>query len=91
MRFRTSTREFSGDTAVALVNAIRADAFVAGAARRPSQAFLGRWLLDLDSRVSRGADGEALALELLLLCQEYRLGVLVGTERGAVARGGYDA
>jgi hypothetical protein len=85
MIFKTQTREYQDDTAVGLLHAIRSDGTVAGAARRPSHAFLDRWIRDFDRRTSvRGitasARDEALAVELLLLCQEYRLGVFVRAE-----------
>jgi hypothetical protein len=93
MLFRTPTRDYRGDTAVGLIHAMRSDRSVVLAARRPSHAFLGHWLSELDRRASAGIDGrdEALAVELLLLCHEYRLGEFVRSERKAAVREAGDA
>ena len=81
MIFKTRTREYRGETAAGLVHAMRRDGVAAVAARRPSSAFLEGWIDEFDERVSTeaapfGRGAEAVALDLLYLCQEYRLGVL---------------
>jgi hypothetical protein len=67
---------------------MRIDTTVASAVRRPSHAFLDRWLAELDRSAARRTGGtdtsdEALAFELLMLCHEYRLGVFLRTDRSA--------
>jgi hypothetical protein len=87
MIFRTATKEYRGATAAGVIRAISRDATCGTAARRPAFAFLESWIAQFDARAAVRADAgdasaEAVALELLYLCQAHRLGVLARDEGG---------
>lgn len=96
MIFSTRTREYRDDTAAGLVQAMRRDGIAAVAAKRPSSAFLEAWIEEFDERIATeqdpyGRGAEAIALEILYLCHEYRVGVLARDDarppRSAAGRG----
>ena len=90
MRFRIDGREYAGESALEIVEAMRRDAARGLRACPSPREFLRRAHAELGDRVpareldvSDRLDEETLALGYLYLCDEYGVGELADAPRGA--------
>jgi hypothetical protein len=90
MRFRINGTEYTGASALDIVEAMRRDTAREGRGRSSPREFLRRAHADLRDRVparelyvSERLDDDTLALNFLCLCDEYGVGELSGVPQSA--------